>query len=203
MAYELFTSFWVLGRFSAIDLEKQRYHSISFSLIENTKWQLPLVIGSRHEKGIELMNRLLFPFRSSTDLERTTPSQSKWNFGMTSFNDSFARVSFRIYNREDENLNQVLPGGSVLFSSLTFRYWSFSWTMWKSNLVGLGPIRSSIGFQLNSALANIRRILITFGWLIRTMSGPNMVQIRSPWKNEIKFESSLGNIKPTTLLFPT
>ena len=26
---------------------------------------------------------------------------------MTSFNDSFARVSFRIYNREDENLNQV------------------------------------------------------------------------------------------------
>lgn len=93
---------------TAIDLDKQQYHSISFSLIENSKWQLPLVIGSRHDKGIELMNRLLFPFRSCTDLERTSPSQSKWNFGMTSFNDSFARVSFRIYNREDENLNQVL-----------------------------------------------------------------------------------------------
>ena len=148
---------------TAIDLEKQRYHSISFSLIENTKWQLPLVIGSRHEKGIELMNRLLFPFRSSTDLERTTPSQSKWNFGMTSFNDSFARVSFRIYNREDENLNQVMHGDSILLSNVVFRFWSSSWTMRKSNLVGLGPIKSSIEFLPSLASVNIPPTLIISG----------------------------------------
>ena len=69
------------------------------------------------------MNQLLFPFRSCTDLERTTPSQSKWNFGMTSFNDSFARVSFRIYNREDENLNQVVfrPTHPVYIQSIHFQ----------------------------------------------------------------------------------
>ena len=82
---------------------------------------------------------------------------------MTSFNDSFARVSFRIYNREDENLNQVQFILVAPFIQYFIRSWLSSWTMQKSNLVGLGPIKNSIGFPLSTASPNSPRIPTTFG----------------------------------------
>jgi len=60
---------------------------IQFSLLEATKWQYPMVIASRDDKGYELMARLLQPLRSSLKLKRipTATMENKWKYGLLAY----------------------------------------------------------------------------------------------------------------------
>ena len=101
-----------------IPLELDQPVPMTFTLLENNKWQWPFVIGTHNEHGIELMNELLTPFRSHGDLPVIEPMRNKWRYGMLPMGDTFSRCAFRVYERDDDSLNRVL----VIFLDDARRY---------------------------------------------------------------------------------
>ena len=64
------------------------------------------------------MNQLLIPFRSHDNLQKIEPMRNKWRYGMLPMGDTFSRCAFRVYERADDSLNQVL----VIFLDEARRY---------------------------------------------------------------------------------
>lgn len=89
------------------DLERNKFIDFPYNHIESRKWPLPMVVCSHHDKGADLMHQLLRSYRSEESIETIEPSEIKWKYGMVPNKESFSRVAFRIFHREDETLNNV------------------------------------------------------------------------------------------------